>query len=159
MPRRLLLLPLLALAACATPPAPLKGNYAPLSPELAAHREAVGDLVRWGGTLVRATPEPGRTCFELVGRELDARGRPREVDRSAGRFVACRAGFYDPEVFAEGRAVTVTGRIDGFETRRVGEYDYRQPRVAADVVYLWPERREVEVIHAPYPYRYGYWWW
>ena len=31
-----------------------------------------------------------------------------------------------------------------------GEYDYRYPRVAADVVYLWPERREREFEYRPY---------
>ena len=77
------------------------------------------------------------------------------VDRSLGRFIACRAGFYDPEVFMAGREITVSGRVEGFETRKVGNYDYRYPRVAAEVVYLWPERRDVDVIVDPW-YRGGY---
>lgn len=157
----------LALAGCATPPTPLQGSYAPLSPDLAAQREIVGDHVRWGGTVVEVEPQPGRTCFYLVGRTLDEQARPNvRSDMSTGRFIACRGGFYDPAVFAEGRAVTITGRIDGYENRRIGEYEYLHPRVAADVVYLWPEPREVDVIqyvppyYGPYGY-YGrpYWWW
>jgi outer membrane lipoprotein len=32
-------------------------------------------------------------------------------------------------VFGKNREVTFTGRIDGYENRRIGEYDYRFPRV------------------------------
>ena len=55
-------------------------------------------------------------------------------------------------VFSAGREITVTGSITGFETRKVGDYDYRYPIVAADVVYLWPVRQDTRVIveHVPY---------
>ena len=54
--------------------------------------------------------------------------------------------------------------LPGLRVPRLAE-QYQLPRVAADVVYLWPEVREVEV--RPYPYydpfwgpRWGYWgWW
>ena len=44
---------------------------------------------------------------------------------------------------------------------RIGEYDYRLPRMDADVVYLWPERADVQVIrYEPYPWGWGPgWWW
>ena len=94
------------------------------------------------------------------GPDLRRRAPPSTPDESAGRFLACRSGFYDPAIFAPDREVTVTGRIDGYETRRIGEYDYRYPRVAADVIYLWPERREVDVYHhSPFwPVYRPYWW-
>jgi outer membrane lipoprotein len=38
--------------------------------------------------------------------------------------------------------LTLAGTVTGFETRRIDDYDYRYPRVAADVIYLWPERRD-----------------
>jgi Starvation-inducible outer membrane lipoprotein len=62
--------------------------------------------------------------------------------------------------------VTFIGRVTGYETTRIGEYDYQLPRLQADVVYLWPVQREVEVVPA-YPYgpwgpRWGWgyrgWW-
>src|SRR6185437_7046096 len=57
-----------------------------------------------------------------------------------GRFVACKQGFYDPEVFAKGREITVTGSLDGTVQHKIGEYDYTYPRVAANTIYLWPKR-------------------
>lgn len=132
----------LPLAACVRMPAALTGEYSAITPTQATERDAKGEAVRWGGTLAKVEPLPDRTCFQIVGRDLSRRGRPYLDDQSSGRFLACRKGFYDPQVFAEGRLVTVVGRIDGAENRDIGEYPYLHPRVAADVVYLWPEEDE-----------------
>ena len=143
-----------AITGCASIPQPLQGSFAALDPVSAIARDATGQAVRWGGTIAAVDTLSGETCFELVGRPLDDASRPIVGDRADGRFLACRQGFYEPHVFAQGRSVTVTGHVVSYETRKVGEYDYRQPRVAADVVYLWPLRSEVDVYDAHSP-----WWW
>ncbi|WP_411834955.1 Slp family lipoprotein [Pseudoxanthomonas mexicana] len=157
------------LGACASAPQPLQGSFTQVTPRDAVATAQVGAPVRWGGRIIETIPGPDSTCFQLVSRPLAATGRPQSSapDANDGRFIACRAGFYDPAVFAEGREVTFVGRVDGYENARIGEYDYRLPRVAADVVYLWPEVRQVEVRPYPYPYydpfwspRWGWWgWW
>ena len=140
------------LAACATP-SPLKGSYAPITPEQASASDATGTIVRWGGRIVSVEPQAQRTCFEMLATRLQDSARPRSAsDETGGRFIACRSGFYDPAVFEKNREVTFTGRIEGYETRKIGEYDYRFPKLAADVVYLWPQRDRVDVVPAPYPY-------
>lgn len=158
----------LALAACATAPKPLQGAYAPVTPRDAVAGTQTGASVRWGGSIVETVPGPENTCFQLVGRPLTASGRPSSdsPDATDGRFIACRAGFYDPAVFAPGREVTFIGRIDGTETAKIGEYSYKLPKITADVVYLWPERRDVEVRYRdPFYYdpfwgpRWGWWGW
>lgn len=146
------------LAGCATVPAPLQGQYVNVSPHDAAVSEQRGVPVRWGGRIVSTEPMAERTCFEVVSTGLDATGRPRwAADATGGRFVACRAGFYDPAIFQPDREVTITGVVDGYETRRIGEYDYRFPRVQANVVYLWPVRERVDVVAQPVPS--PWWWW
>lgn len=137
---------LLLASGCATVPAPLQGQYATTFPAAAAERGATGDRVRWGGQVVGVHNEASQSCFEIVGKALSVDGRPLVRDRSEGRFIACRAGFYDPAVFTAGRELTIAGTVTGFESRRIGDYDYRYPRVAADVVYLWPERRDRDVV-------------
>lgn len=132
------------LAACVTAPRPLQGQFSTLRPEEIANRQAQGETVRWGGRIVSVLPQANRSCFEIVAAPLGDNGRPRRVDHSDGRFIACRAGFYEPEVFAAGREVTVTGHVEGMEVRKVGDYDYRYPRVSADVVYLWPEYQPID---------------
>lgn len=145
----------LLLAGCVSAPKALQGTYAPMSPAEVARSGATGDLVRWGGRIVRVDPLAAQSCFEIVGIRLAADGRPMDRDQSDGRFIACRAGFYDPEVFLPGREITITGRVTGFENRKVGDYDYRYPSVQAEVIYLWPERKDVDVVVERYPA----WWW
>ncbi|WP_133498323.1 Slp family lipoprotein [Cognatilysobacter terrigena] len=149
----------LALAGCASLPQPLQGQYTPITPREAADRDSAGATVRWGGRIVEVEPQTNRTCFQMISTQLDATGRPYwATDDVGGRFIACRSGFYDPAVFEKNREVTFTGHVDGFENRRIGQYDYRVPRVAADVVYLWPVRDRVDVVERPAPWPWWGWW-
>ena len=52
--------------------------------------------------------------------------------------------------------VTFVGPIDGIEERRVNGAIYRFPRVAADIVYLWPQAEVRPTRAAPWPW-WGYW--
>ncbi|MFC5525461.1 Slp family lipoprotein [Rhodanobacter ginsengisoli] len=130
------------LGGCATIPKPLEGTYTDVSTTSAQQGGAGGTHVRWGGEIIRTEPGQQQTCFYILARPLDSQARPRvgTAGETDGRFVACRAGFYDPEVFTRGRELTVTGTLHGTVTEKVGEYDYAYPRVEADVVYLWPTR-------------------
>jgi outer membrane lipoprotein len=96
----------------------------------------------------------------MISADLSSSGRPYwGSDDTGGRFLACRTGFYDPAVFDRNREVTFIGRLDGYENRRIGQYDYRFPRVEADVVYLWPLRETASLIY-PYPAPWPWWgWW
>ncbi len=142
----------LALGGCVTAPKPLQGTWAALTPQTAAG-QAAGTAVRWGGRLVEVRPAAASTCFDVIAQPLGANGAPTGGDTSLGRFRACRAGFYDPAVFAPNREVTFTGTLAGVDTVRIGEYDAQVPRIDADVVFLWPERRDVDVIVERSP-----WW-
>ena len=146
------------LAACASQPVPLQGEFTAITPQQAIDRDSTGAMVRWGGRIVQVEPQPNRTCFEMISTRLDTYGRPYwATDDIGGRFIACRAGFYDPAVFEVNREVTFTGRLAGHENRSVGGYSYRFPLVDADVVYLWPKReRNLITRPAPWPW-WGYW--
>ncbi len=148
------------LAACASQPRPLQGGFSEVpTPHAAVEGDYTGTAVRWGGRIVQVEPRPDATCFEMIATRLTAHGRPFwAADDTNGRFLACRRGFYDPAVFQVNREVTFTGRIAGYDTRRIGEYDYRFPRIDADVVYLWPQRERVDVVTRPAPWPWwGYW--
>lgn len=139
----------LVLGGCATVPKPLAGDhFATLTPRQAATQDIHGETVRWGGKIVKVVPESEQTCFEVLSRELYANARPRERDASGGRFIACSKGFYDPELYAPGRELTVTGRLAGTEQHKVGDYNYTYAHVDADTVYLWPKREPMERYNA-----------
>jgi outer membrane lipoprotein len=143
MSRRVLLLSIagaLGLGGCATIPQPLAGNYAPVTLDAARSGTANAAQVRWGGEIVETQPREQQTCFFVLAEPLDSQARPKPSEDSLGRFVACKQGFYDPEVFAKGREITVTGTLNGTVQHKIGQFDYTYPRVEAANVYLWPKR-------------------
>jgi outer membrane lipoprotein len=143
---------LAAVAGCALPPAPLRGGpFAPLEPSEAAQGATATEPVRWGGVIVENRPARDRTCFLVLGMALDDTARPRHRDESEGRFLACAQGFFDPEVYAPDRHVTVVGWLDGTSPEKIGGYEYQAPLVEAYTVYLWPHR-ERAYAWGPYPY-------
>src|SRR5487761_2187579 len=67
----------LILSACATEPSSLSGGpFANFTPQQTLTRDAVGSLVRWGGTILSVTPGKNETCFQVLGRPLDSSSRP-----------------------------------------------------------------------------------
>lgn len=144
------------LVGCASVPEPLRGEFADVEPD-----SAIGNTgnVRWGGRIVEVMPTPDATCIEVLGMPLDVRARPFDLDHGIGRFRACKSGFLDPAIFAVDRDITVTGSIVGDETRKLGDYSYRMPRIAIDAVLLWPERRNIDVVvhDDPFAWRRGWW--
>jgi outer membrane lipoprotein len=114
-----------------------------------------GATVRWGGSVVSVRNLKEETEVEVVARRLDNDGRPREEDKTEGRFLARTTGFLDPSVYAAGREVTVRGRIENVIEQQIGDFRYIYPLVRADEVYLWPQRPPPS---PPYPYPPPYWW-
>jgi len=141
---------------CASVPGPLAvGRFVDVTPQAAQAGQFVGQRVRWGGIIASTETGERETCFEVVSRPLDSSARPEQTDKSEGRFIACAWGFYDPSVYAQGREITVTGTIRNAVVRKVGDYDYRFPKVRAETVYLWPKR---EIYDRWPPYYYGPYW-
>lgn len=147
------------LTACASQPKPLQGDFSDIDPRAATEGDYTGTRVRWGGQIIQVEPKEDSTCFVMLSAKLDVYGRPYWRDQTGGRFIACRNGFYDPAIFKAGSEVTFTGTIEAYEERKIGQYDYRFSRIAADTVYLWPKVERVNVLTAP-PAPWPWWgWW
>jgi outer membrane lipoprotein len=144
------------LSACTTIPEQLKGDYVALTPDNTGEAN-LQTPVRWGGVILETRPENNYTCFEVLSRKLQTSMRPQDNDQASGRFIACKPGFYDPEIFEKGREVTLTGKIIHMDTRKVGEYDYHFPVVDIEFMILWPER--VDRIYYDYYGMYPPYYW
>lgn len=154
----------LVLGACVSVPIQFQGDYPSLAPQ-ATRDEDAGTRILWGGVILDTRPDQRQTCFEILSRPLQTSMRPADSDQTRGRFIACKSGFLDPEVFSRGREVSLTGTIDRIDIRKVGEFDYRYPVVTAEFLSMWPERQDViiyeyDMFYDPwywyYPYRYPY---
>lgn len=146
-----ILLAALALVGCAITPQNLQGEYVATDPR---QNPEPGTPVRWGGDIVRVETKADRTCFQVLGRALGSDARPRRIDATIGRFLACHEGFFDPALYRRGREITVIGHVDGYETRPVGAFDYEMPRVRAEAVHLWRKPVEPQVQAG-----FGWGWW
>jgi len=159
----MLILTALVLTACTNIPIQLDGDYTSLVPENASEKD-LDTRVRWGGMILETRPEADFTCFEILSKELGTSMRPVVSDQEGGRFIACKPGFYDPEIFKKGREVTLTGAIVHMDMRKVGEYNYQFPVVDIDFMSLWPKRSQRVYMYGPYqpwywhypPHRYYY---
>jgi len=148
----------LSMAACTTVPTQLQGEYAAVSPAR-VDPSAFGTSVRWGGIIIDARNETNRTCFEVLSRELDRYLRPKVEDATAGRFIACKDGFFDPEVFSKGREVTLVASIKGIEEHKIDDFNYRYPLLEVADLVLWEERQDVLIYRDFYdPFWYPYAW-
>ena len=147
----------LVLAGCTTVPEAIRKppaddlQLAAVRPDPERYRDAV---VRWGGLIAGVRNDANETVIEIVGRRLDSQGRPRDEDRSEGRFLARVGGFLDPAVYANSRELTVRGVLEGAVEQPIGEYRYRYPKVRVEQLYLWPVRLPPD----PYYYRYDPYW-
>ncbi|MHB8353574.1 MAG: Slp family lipoprotein [Burkholderiales bacterium] len=132
----------LGLGACSTfVPASLGGNdFADVTPHMAQHNpEVLGQRVRWGGSIANVTSAKDHTCFQVVSHPLGYSARPEEDDNTNGRFIACIAGFYDPEIYAVKRQITVIGTLQTPTIGNIGHYRYIFPNVDIETIYLWPK--------------------
>lgn len=147
----------LLLTACTTIPEQLKGDYTTLIPKNSTE-DNLQTPVRWGGAILDTRPEDNYTCFEILSKQLQTSMRPDNSDQADGRFIGCKPGFYDPEIFKKGREVTLTGKLIHMDTRKVGEYDYHFPVVDIEFMILWPKRmnRVYYGMYRPYYWHYPY---
>jgi outer membrane lipoprotein len=109
-----------------------------------------GQHVRWGGAIVSVKNAADTAEIEVVARVLGASGRPQHGDVTLGRFLIRVTGFHDPAIYQSGRDLTVYGRIDGAESRDIGEYPYTYPVVNAIHLYGWPDYSQYPSAN-PYP--------
>ena len=147
---------ILAATACTTVPEQIQGTYRDVSPTR-VEPGVIGSTVRWGGVILHARNDGDGTCFEILSRDLDKHLRPEIEDFTAGRFIACKQGFHDPEVFARGREVTLTGQIRSIEVRPLGDVEYRYPVVDVEDLVLWQKRKTV-VVYDHHPAFAGPFW-
>jgi outer membrane lipoprotein len=164
-------LSLLLLAGCATlmPHALRSPEPVDITPQAvrAAPERHISTPVRWGGSILAVRNASNGTDIELLARPLDAEGEPRTGAEPQGRIIARAEGFIDPAEYPVDRLLSISGYVEGVETRNVGDYPYRYPVVRVVGRHLWPE--PPPVIGAPWgppgwgwpwggPWGYGGWY-
>ncbi len=127
----------------------------------------VGKLVLWGGKILKVTNKREGTLIEILQLPLDRSGRPKDVDKSAGRFLVLQRGYLDSAIYRKGRLITVIGGIRGVKTKPLDEIQYEYPYLIARKLHLWKTLSEEMMVYHSWPLnsywrRYSvcgpYWW-
>ena len=100
--------------------------------------------VQWGGVVNQVENREGATWIEVIERPLNSNGQPVTSSLSGGRFLAVVPGFLDPTDYRKGRAITVSGNIQGIDIRPFGDTSYDYPKVSVADHQLWvPNNRRL----------------
>jgi outer membrane lipoprotein len=126
-----------------------------------------GKTVIFTGKILETEVAQKVTTLTVLEVEADVTGRPKHTDVSAGRFLARYNGYLDPAIFSEGRGVTVAGRVQGVEKRKLSQTMYPYPVLEVQELYLWQEPETYPRARWGWGFYYGpgypfYWddpWW
>jgi outer membrane lipoprotein len=108
-----------------------------------------GAVVLWGGVIIKTIPLAEGSEIFVLQTPLDHTERPEADMQSQGRFIAKSPSFLDPEIYKNGKRITLAGEIIGKETLPLDKSKYTYPVVAIKELHLWKNR---QVYTYPYPY-------
>lgn len=112
-----------------------------------------GSIILWGGSIIETVALTEGSEILVLQTPLDYMEEPEAARDSQGRFIAKSTVFLDPEIYKNGRKITLAAEIIGKETRPLGKSQYTYPVVAIKELHLWKKRRS-----NAYPYPYYDWY-
>ncbi len=103
----------------------------------------VNNTVILGGIIVTSINTNDGAYLEVIQKPLDYYGRPLDTDFSLGRFLILHRGFLEPDIYCQGRMITVAGEIGGTVIRPLGEIDYTYLLINSKELHIFVKRPRV----------------
>lgn len=117
-----------------------------------------GQVVVWGGEVLKATRDANRTVIEILQLPLNNDLTPVEARTSSrGRFLAYdnKGEIIDPAILQEGTRLTVIGEVKGVENTMVDQSAAEYPALAIRDMTVWDRQTRPGSYYSGYGY-YGY---
>jgi outer membrane lipoprotein len=149
-----LLVSALFLSGCSSIPEALQVPESTLLTNFSSVRESIslesasseqGKLARWGGVIAKVTNNANNSMLEVVHFPLQSSARPKQGDKTQGRFRVYFSGLLDPVIYKQGRSITALGNVVTFEEGKIGEHEYDYPVLKASYIHLWKDIPKVDV--------------
>ena len=96
-----------------------------------------GKTVLWGGAILDTRNLKDSTHIEVLAYPLDTYQRPLLDSKPLGRFIIQYKGYLEPTTYAEGRVVSVLGKVSGSQNGKVGESTYTYAVINSEQLHLW----------------------
>ena len=96
-----------------------------------------GEIVMLGGRVIETKTFPTFSEITMLQLPLGTNNKPKESDRSEGRFLIRSNQFLDPAIYEKEGLVTVVGYVRGGEVRSIGDFPYAYPVVEAVELKPW----------------------
>lgn len=96
-----------------------------------------GKTALWGGTILDTRNLKDSTQIEVLAYPLDSSYRPLLESKPLGRFIIVHRGFLEPNIYTQGRLVSVLGKISGIQSGTVGETTYSYAVINSEQLHLW----------------------
>lgn len=148
-----------AVAACSVVSYPVKSisltgvSFPALLTDAGRYR---GQTVVLGGYLLGTENRPTTTQLTVLQTPLGLYDEPGSRDGSQGRFQVTWDGFLDPELYSQGRRITVAGKVLGTAMGAAGDTRIAYLQLEGLEIHLWPLYEPVYV-DPYYPYYWDLW--
>ena len=141
MKKSLILLVLISLAACATPPFDTSRVAPDITPSrvIAQPSPHLDKMIIWGGIILGTRNQENNTQIEVLAYPINSSQRPSLNESPQGRFIIRHEGYLEPVTYAQGRRLSVLGKISTTRPGKVGDSDYLYPVIESEQLKLWPE--------------------
>jgi len=104
---------------------------------LAEQNSSLGKLALWGGTILDTRNLKDSTQVEVLAYPLDSSHRPLLDKKPLGRFIIKHKDYLEPANYAQGRQLSVVGKVANKQSGKVGEQDYAYPVLISQQLHLW----------------------
>lgn len=106
---------------------------------IAEPEQNLGKMILWGGTILDTRNLKDTTRLEVLAYPLDKSHRPLLESIPLGRFIIMYNGYLEPATYAQGRLLTVLGKVSGSQSGKVGESTYTYVVIDSEQLHLWSQ--------------------
>ena len=107
-----------------------------------------GEVVMLGGRIIEAKASSPLSELTVLQLAIGTSDRPKNSDKSEGRFIIQSKQLLDPAIYEKDMLVTVVGTLKGSKVLPIGDLEYTYPIVEPIEIKLWPKGMETQpIIH------------
>jgi len=96
-----------------------------------------GKTALWGGAILDTRNLEDSTHIEVLAYPLNTYQRPLLDKKPLGRFIIQHKGYLEPSTYAQGRVISVLGKVSGSKSGKVGESTYTYAVINSEQLHLW----------------------